>query len=267
LTGADGREYEVTSTPFKDIDGETKVIEIIRDVTEQRQAEEKLERSRDVLRNLAAHMETVREEQRTNFAREIHDELGQALTALKMDVSWLSGKLSVDDPSLREKMASMRELIDKTIETTKRITTELRPGLLDDLGLAAAVEWQAEQFQKKTDIKCHVSIDFPEINLPGELSTALFRTLQESLTNVARHSKASRVSVGLKGDQSQVELLIADNGKGISKKHLSSPKSFGLIGMRERAHYLGGEVNITGKRGKGTNVVARFPIPQEALKR
>jgi signal transduction histidine kinase len=244
-----------------------RAVHIVRDITERKRAEEKLERSQDMLRHLAAHLETVREEQRADIARELHDELGQALTALKMDVSWLSRRLSEDDPSLREKMASMRELIDKTIETTKRITTELRPGLLDDLGLAAAVEWQAEQFQKSTGIKCKATIDFPEIRLPGELSTALFRTLQESLTNVARHSEASRVIVTLKGDHNQVELIVKDNGKGISKRQLSSPKSFGLIGMRERTHYLGGEASITGARGKGTTVAVRFPIPQEALKR
>ena len=231
-----------------------------RDITQRRRAEDELRESREQLRNLTAHVESVREEERTLVAREIHDELGQVLTALKMDLSWLSKKLSVEQETLLEKTKSMITLVDATIQTVKRISTELRPGLLDDLGLAAAIEWQAEEFQSRTGIRCTISIDPEDMGFDKERSTAMFRIFQETLTNVARHAQASKVRVLLREKHGVIELKVQDNGKGIAKRKPSDPNSYGIIGMRERAQFLGGKVEIRSVRGKGTTVLVTIPI-------
>ena len=229
-----------------------------RDVTERRLAEEQVRSSREQLRNLSAYLQSMREEERTNIAREIHDELGQVLTALKMDASWLGSKYREYGP-IAEKTKSMADLIDATIRTVKRICTELRPGVLDDLGLIAAIEWQAEEFQKRTGIQCDVSFDPGDIAVDGERSTAIFRILQEALTNVIRHAEATRVQVHLERKDNHVLLRVEDNGKGIGKDRVSDPRSFGLIGIRERARFLGGEVRIEGSASRGTVVTVSLP--------
>ena len=232
----------------------------MRDITQRKKVEEKLIRSQEQLRDLAAHLQSVREEERSLIAREIHDELGQSLTALKIDVSWLGGKI-VDLPAeLKEKIASMQSLISRTINNVKRISTELRPGLLDDLGLAAAVEFHAEEFQGRTNIMCDVVIEPDDIDLDFDRSTALFRILQEALTNVARHSKATGVQIHLIQSKDSILLQVEDNGIGISQDELLHPKSFGIIGIQERAHFLNGEVKIVGKPNKGTEITVVMPI-------
>jgi signal transduction histidine kinase len=202
----------------------------------------------------------VREQERTNIAREIHDDLGQTLTALKMDISWLRKKLPKDQETLLEKTKAMTKLTDMTIKTVKRISTELRPGLLDDLGLVAAIEWQAEEFKNRTGITYKLTIDPEEIILDPDRSTTIFRIFQETLTNIARHAKATRVTISLKKKDDKVELRVRDNGKGITEKQISHPKSFGLMGIRERVHPWEGQVKISGIPGKGTTVVVRIPI-------
>jgi signal transduction histidine kinase len=157
----------------------------------------------------------------------------------------------------------MRKLIDSTLQTVKRISTDLRPELLDDLGLSAAIEWQGEEFQNRTGIKCGMTIDPEEIILDRERSTAIFRIFQETLTNVARHANATRVAINLKMKTAKIELKIKDNGEGITEKQISNPKSFGLIGIRERVHFLDGDVKIKGVQDKGTTVTVRIPIPKE----
>ena len=230
------------------------------DITERKKSEEELVRSREELRNLADHLQSVREQERTTIAREIHDDLGQTLTGLKMDLSWLARKVPRDREELLEKIRAMSGLVSTTHKTVQRITTELRPGLLDDLGLAAAMEWQTEEFQSRTGISCKLTIDPEDIVIDEKRSTALFRIFQESLTNISRHAGATRVTVSLKEKDGQIALRVRDNGKGITKEQISSNKSFGIMGIRERVHQFQGKVRISGSPGKGTTVVVEMPI-------
>ena len=235
-------------------------LKLLEDITEGKQVEEELKSSREQLRNLSAHLQSIMEKERMNIAREIHDELGQALTVLKMDLFWLNNQLPKDQKLLFEKTKSMSELIDKTVKTVQRISAELRPGLLDDLGLAAAIEWQAEEFQKRTGIKCEVILDPVDIILDQDISTAVFRIFQEALMNVFRHANATNVEVSLDEKADKILLKVKDNGKGITEKQISNPESFGLIGIRERVHLLGGYVKIIGIRDKGTTITVTIPL-------
>jgi signal transduction histidine kinase len=232
-----------------------------REIEEREQAEIKLMRSHEQLQNLSAHLQSIREEERTNIAREIHDELGQSLTALKIDLFWLHKRLPENNSVLLEKSETMLNLINTIILTVQRISEKLRPGLLDDLCLAAAIEWQAEEFQKRTGIECKTTIDPEDLNMEREPATAVFRIFQETLTNVSRHAKATEVRVVLKEDPEKLLLTVEDNGKGITKKQISDSKAYGLIGMRERSLFCGGEVKISGLHGKGTKVTLTIPHP------
>jgi signal transduction histidine kinase len=227
---------------------------------EREQAEEKLRRSHDQLRALTGHLQIVREEERTRIAREVHDELGQALTGLKLDLVWLAGKVP-GTKALQEKVKSMSAHIDETIHAIRRIATELRPGVLDSLGLAAAVEWQAADFQERTGVRCEVKIDvLPEAAPDQELSTACFRIFQETLTNIIRHAEATRVEVHLAQNERELMLSVRDNGRGISEREIVHARSIGLIGMKERAAQVGGEVFFFGLPGRGTTVTLRVPL-------
>ena len=227
---------------------------------ERRQAEMELKRSQELFRNLSTHLQEVREEERTRIARKIHDDMGQALTALKIDVSWLNKKLPNDPDSIREKLQSMVTLINETIETMHNVSEDLRPGILDDFGLAAAIEWQAEEFQKRTGVECRTNLPPDEFDLSKEKSTNLFRIVQESLTNIIRHANATEVEIQLSEKEGILVLEMQDNGKGISDAAITHPRSFGLIGIRERVHSLGGEVNIVGTPNEGTRVVVKMSI-------
>jgi signal transduction histidine kinase len=205
------------------------------------------------------HLQTVREKERTRIARELHDELGQLLTALNTGVILLRKKIPPDQEHLQERTKSMKELIDMTMQTVKRIYMDLRPGMLDHLGLPVSMEWQCQEFQKRTGIHCSVSVDPEDMEPNKDASITVFRILQETLTNVAKHSKATRVQVSLRGLEDDLELVVADNGRGIRNEELQKPKSFGLLGIRERVDFRGGEVHITGRKGKGTTVTVRLP--------
>ncbi len=244
-------------------DGRRIYFHMISDITDRKQAEEQLQASREQLRSLSAHLEMVREEERKSMAREIHDELGQILTALKIDLSSLTEGSAEERQLLLEKTKSMGELIDMAIETVKRISAELRPPLLDDLGVAVALEWQAGEFEKRTQIKCDFSSEPKDIVLDPDRSTAIFRIFQEALTNVVRHSDASRVKTVLVKETDKILLTIKDNGKGIEKKQIADAKAFGIIGMRERARFLGGEVRVSGAPGKGTSVTVSIPLTNQ----
>jgi PAS domain S-box-containing protein len=262
----DGKEFdaELSSATLRDASGNhLGFIAITRDITERKKAEQELESSRQQLRNLAAHAEATREGERTRIARELHDEMGQALTALKMELSWLNKTLSKDQISLREKTTSMSKLTDNAIQTVKRIAIELRPGILDDLGLAAAVEWQAEEFQRRTGIECEVCTTPEDISLDEGLSTAIFRILQETLTNVARHARATKVKISLQEKDAKLVLEVIDNGRGITEKQISDSKSLGLVGMRERVLPWQGEAEISGIRGEGTTVTVNIPLGEK----
>jgi len=222
---------------------------------------ERLRESEEKLRRLAAHLISVREEERAHIAREIHDELGQVLTGLKMEVTWLAKRLR--DKPLIEKTDSMCKLIDTTVQTVRKIATGLRPEMLDDMGIIAAVGWQAKEFQKRTGIRCRAKLP-PEVKLDIDISTTMFRIFQEILTNVARHSRATRVDIELMLSPERVGLEVLDNGVGIADEDLNGKKSLGLLGMNERALLFGGEVKITGTPGHGTRVSVSIPMKQKA---
>jgi PAS domain S-box-containing protein len=262
ITQSGKRIEAILTTRLINYEGDKALLGIITDITERKKAEMALGESREQLRNLAAHLQSIREEERASVAREIHDELGQALTALKMDLSWLDKKLPEEQSNLLKKTKSMSQLIDSTIQTVQRLSAELRPGLLDDIGLLAAMEWQAEEFQKRTGIACELSLGSQEIDLDQERSTAIFRIFQETLTNISRHASATKAIVNLAKKGAQLELTIKDNGKGITREEISDPKSLGLIGIQERVHFLGGDIDIKGVRNKGTTVTVSIPLPQ-----
>ncbi len=230
-----------------------------RERRERQQAEEKLRSSHEQLRALTNHLHSVREEERTRIARQVHDELGQALTGLKLDLSWLSGKLR-GARGLQRKIKGMTTHIDETINTVRRIATDLRPGVLDSLGLVAAVEWQAGEFQQRTRIPCAVSIDVAETTLDPEFTTVCFRIFQETLTNIIRHAQATQVEVRLTQSDGFLVLTVRDNGRGISERDITA-RAIGLIGMKERAAQVGGEVFFFGLPSHGTTVTLRVPLP------
>lgn len=236
--------------------------------TEQRRerelAEEKFRRSHDQLRALTGHLQFVREEERTRIAREVHDELGQALTGLKLDLSWLAGKLTAAR-QLQKKIKAMSAQVDGTIHAVRRIATELRPGVLDSLGLAAAIEWQAAEFQERTGIRCEMKIDVTEMIWERNFSTACFRVFQETLTNIIRHAHATHVEVRLAQVENELLLTVHDNGRGITEREITHAKSIGLIGMKERATQAGGVVLFSGGPGQGTTVTLRVPVPAPAI--
>jgi signal transduction histidine kinase len=224
-----------------------------------------IEESREQLQRLTAGLMLAREEERTTIAREIHDTLGQTLTALKMDVAWIGRRLPDDAPATVAKLAAMVTLIDETIMTVRRIATELRPGVLDDLGLAAAVEWQAQEFEHRTGIHCELDGAVGDGALDPLMSTAVFRIFQESLTNVARHSRASHVAVTLERLDADLVLEVRDDGIGIAAADASNVRSIGLAGMRERAQLVGGAFSISGAAGAGTTIRVRIPWRDKAI--
>jgi signal transduction histidine kinase len=232
---------------------------------ERHHAEDELRRSNEQLRALSAHLQRVREDERTRIARQVHDELGQALTGLKLDLSWLAGHLPKGSRTLHDKARDLSACIDTTIQTVRRISTELRPGILDDLGLVAAIEWQAQEFQLRTGIACETTTTAAETMWEQNFSTAFFRIFQETLTNIIHHAGATRVQVTLNEEPDGLVLRIQDNGRGISEAEVASAKSIGLVGMRERASLLSGEVTFRGIPGHGTTVTVRIPISAGAV--
>lgn len=259
----DGTLYysELAITPIRDAEGEiAQFVATQRDITDRIQAQARLRESEEQLRAFAARLESVREEERARIAREIHDELGQAMTGLKFDLSWLAKHLSSANSELVDKTETMLHLVDLNIQSVRRIATELRPGILDDFGLVAAMEWQAREFEARTSITCHFTSSLPAVQLDREQSTAMFRILQEALTNVARHANATEVAITLTKGGDSLCLEVQDNGTGIAESEISGRKSLGLLGMRERAHLLGGEVAIVGTPAKGTRVTVKVPL-------
>ncbi len=209
--------------------------------------------------DLTNYLQVVREEERTYMAREIHDEFGQRLTALKMDISWLTNHLPKEDPTIVEKVNGMDKLVDESIQLVRQVAVDLRPGLLDDLGLTAALEWQAQDFTKRTGIEYDLYLGDTDLPPIQERDTVLFRVFQEALTNIARHSKATKITVNLIAEHDFIQLKIHDNGIGIASETLNGTKSLGLLGMRERARSLGGDVEIIGIPDQGTTVLVKIP--------
>ena len=234
------------------------------DITERKAAQEKLDQSRRQLRALSAHLQSLREAERSRISREVHDELGQSLTALKMDLRWIEKRVGArdQDPSLLpilEKAVQAGEVADAAIATVQKIASELRPGVLDNLGLEAALRHEIGKLQERTGLACNIRLPEDPLQLSRETGTAVFRIFQETLTNIIRHAHATRVQVALRPVGDQVVLEVEDNGHGITAEDLASPKSLGLLGMKERAAVLGGEVVIQPGRQQGTCVRLRLP--------
>ncbi len=235
---------------------------IASDLSEMKRAEQELRATGEQLRHLAGHLLSVREEERARISREVHDELGQSLTAVKMDLAWLAARLPRRNGQTIERIRSTSHLADSMIQSIRRISTELRPAVLD-LGLAAAVEWQVQEFELRSGIQCKLRLLTRQV-VPSNASTAMFRIFQETLTNIARHARATRAEVVLQKQGERLVLLIRDNGQGFDQTAPSLSKSLGLLGMRERAAILGGAVSISSVLGKGTTVTAWIPLPSLA---
>jgi PAS domain S-box-containing protein len=237
------------------------------EIAERERAEKQFRASLDQLRALAARLQSVREEERTSIAREIHDELGQACTAIKMDLALIGRKATKRQTQLRAKVDSATRLVDEMIVTLRRIASDLRPRTLDDLGLGAALEWQAQEFESRAGIRCHVTLPQEPLVLDSERSTAIFRIFQESLTNVARHANATRVEACLQREADQLLFKVHDNGRGFDSMEAEARRSLGLVGMQERALLLSGELKVEGVPGAGTTLILRIPLPPSTLPR
>ena len=240
-------------------------VALVQDITERKRAEEAQRATSERLRALSVSLRSAREEEGTRIARELHDELGSALTSLKWELESI-GKLGSeaskqrDFSTLQEKITGMRELIDATITTVQRLSSELRPHILDNLGLVAALEWQAQQFTARTRITCQFDSFADDTEVSQEQATAIFRIFQAALTNILRHAQATSVTIMIEEEAKEFILEVRDNGRGITEAESSGAQSLGLMGMRERAQLVGGRITITGVAGKGTVLTVRVPL-------
>src|SRR5216110_480537 len=262
IIGLKGRRrwLETHAVPFRDPAGAVQaLLGITRDVTETRRAEEQLRASRAALRSLATRQQDIREDERTRIAREIHDSLGQALTALKMQLAAAQDAASKESPALSRRLHETALTVDDLVKSVRRIASDLRPPILDQLGLPAALEWLAQDFTRRTSINCRSAIGPTNGAITGEMATALFRIVQEALTNVVRHADATRVDINLGMQSGCVTLEINDDGGGITEAGTVGPGSLGILGMRERAAALGGVLEVAPREEGGTRVAAWFP--------
>ena len=234
---------------------------IMANITQNKLTEVELKHSREQLAELSSYLQNVKEQERARIAREIHDDLGGTLTAIKIDLLWLHNRLHEERQDLQEKMDSMDLLVDRAIEVTRRIASDLRPGILD-FGIVAAIEWQAREFQSRTGIRCETASSSEEISLDPDLSVNVFRIFQETLTNVMKHANASAVHVAIGASDGWLDLEVHDNGRGITRDDMAKPKSFGIRGMLERTRNLGGHIEFSGAPGQGTTLSVRLPTTE-----
>ena len=237
--------------------GQGYLIGIGTDITEREKAENKLKDSLEQLQQLSKHIEQVRENERVSISRDLHDDLGQALTAVKIDLGIIRQRIS--EPDIVLKIDKVSTLVSNTIKTVQRLTSQLRPEIIDDLGLEVAIEWFTSEFAERNNIDVVLDLD-TNISFSPDNSLILFRIMQESLTNIARHAKATEVKISMLIIDETIHFRISDNGIGISESELNSKKSFGLIGMRERVHFVNGDISITGRQGEGTRVHVSIPV-------
>lgn len=266
LVTADHQKIQISVNAYA-VHGEDDAVRYyegtLADITEMKAIERDLKKSRDQLRQFTRHQQDLLEEERKKIARYIHDELGQGLTALKMDTVWIRRKLPESSENLRDKVEGMTELIDDSIKAVKHISARLRPRLLDDLGLVPAIEWQAEAFERRIGVKCSVSVTPADITLDMDRSIAVVRIIQEALTNVARHAEASEVTISVDRKDAALHFAVRDNGRGFRVEDGAGKNSFGLIGIRERAFAWDGKVTLEGKPGEGTSISVVIPLEEE----
>lgn len=230
------------------------------EITERVKAVKEVKHSREQLRSLVVHMHTVREEEQKRIARDIHDDLGQLLTAININISSIEDMAAEDQKDLLAKAQETSALVSTTISKVQQVAAGLRPMLLDDLGIIAAIEWQINGLQNRTGIHCSFDSNFNEVAMNEKFATEVFRISQEALTNVARHAEATEVETSLNKYETEIILKVRDNGKGVTEDEINDSRAFGFIGIRERAHSLNGSVKISGKPGEGTCIIVTFPI-------
>lgn len=265
-TRNDGSPFwaEVFLSPVPDSSGSTcHFVAVMHDISDRIMAEDELRQSRERLRALSTHLQTVREEEKAHLARELHDELGSTLLALKIDTSWIARHLPNTSNTLKEKTSGMTKLVDNAIATTRRISSDLRPPMLDDLGLLATLEWQINDYESRTGIICNASLEGESDRLDNQQSIALFRIFQEALTNTARHSGATEILINVNIAHDQAIMSISDNGKGIDPAIARRPNAHGVHGMYERVHALGGQIHLDSQPGFGTRISVQLPLNRE----
>jgi PAS domain S-box-containing protein len=256
-----GEEFPIDASISQIAEGGQRFFTVIlRDVTRRVRDEEALKRSREEIRELAMAATTAREQEKSRIARELHDELGQALTALKIDIGWLRERVGGQAGEVREKLAAMQALIDATVAAARRISADLRPLMLDDLGLAAATDWLVQGFSQRTGVPVAFEAEEEDLDLQDPYATAVFRVLQESLTNIAKHAGATKVGVRIERRDGRLALEVRDNGRGFATSDPAKPGSFGLLGLRERASLLGGDLSIDSVPGRGTTLRMSLPL-------
>jgi len=253
------KDVEIAETSFHD-EGAVAFLAVVHEITARKVAEQELRESREQLRQLSAALQAAREEEQKRIARELHDELGQALTALKMDVAAIAGELSPEQVGAINRTSDMARLLENTVAAVRRIATQLRPLMLDDLGLIPTIGWLANDFSKRTGIAVDVTLPDPDTVVDAKLATVFFRVLQESLTNVARHSGANRVQILVECSDTHMRLRVCDNGRGFHASATQATKTFGLLGMRERAGMTGGSLTIESEPGAGTSIEMLIPL-------
>jgi PAS domain S-box-containing protein len=258
-----GRKIDVlyNATLYKNADGQIQgVFAAARDITERKKIEEELRTSKELLEKLNAHLNEVREDERSKIALNLHDDFGQRLTALNLDLAWLKSRMGVQSIGVKNKLEEMRLMINESIESIREISSFLRPSILYELGLIPAFEWQLEKFKKQSGINFTFNFSPEKINISDQVLLILFRVLQESLTNIIRHSEATFINVDLRMKMKKVELTIADNGKGIVEEKIYSPASMGITGIIERIRSVSGNISIKGIKDKGTVLKISIPI-------
>jgi PAS domain S-box-containing protein len=263
---ADGTEFPIeASISHVTLHDKPYFTVILRDITLRKQSEDMLRRQQQELRELSAQALETREEEKTLIARELHDELGQLLTALKMDLAWLRERLPAAEDRLGDKARQMSELLDQTVASVRRISADLRPLMLDDLGLTDAAGWLVEDFARRSGVECRIDLGPHELldAVGRNIAIAVYRVLQESLTNIARHAGAKHAWMSLELVGGELRLEVEDDGRGIAPADLAKARSLGLKGMRERAHYLGGEFEVSRAARGGTRVQLRLPLQTE----
>jgi PAS domain S-box-containing protein len=262
-----GEEFPIDASISQLMDGDTRYYTVIlRDVSERMKAHEALRRSKEELQELTSTSHIAREQEKNRIARELHDELGQALTMLQMDVAWCKAKAPAGEPEFAIRLDRMQTLLKSTVAATRRIAADLRPLLLDDLGIVPAVEWLAENFTQRTGVPCRLTIEDPDLELDTVRATAVFRIVQESLTNIAKHAGAADAEVSIAQQDDSLVIRVRDDGKGFVAQDPRKPGSFGLVGLRERAALLRGDATITSGIGEGTTIEVRLPLGAEGAR-